>query len=273
MDDQVFPSISKVPDDQKQKGANFNTAVLIIVATILMISTALISYSVGKASRKDGVDNSSEIIRSDREISETPTIIKEITSTPNITGVKKNLSPSVTPANKSKILLNDGELDGYRGSNGSGNSLTDIKVGRSDDMVTRGFISFDITDVQGISNLAEATLRLYQAKVTGSPYKLGAIKLDHLTYGDSLDPSDYGMPALLSNYASVSTSPKIGWKEIDVTKVIKDDLSNARGLSQFRIHFQTEVTGSDRSNDFAYFESAENTLGTGNTPQLIIKYY
>ena len=65
----------------------------------------------------------------------------------------------------------------------------------------------------------------------------------------------------------------IEWKEADVTDALKDDISNARSRSQFRIHFQTENTGGDAEGDFAYFEATENTRKTGNSPQLVVKYY
>jgi hypothetical protein len=56
-----------------------------------------------------------------------------------------------------------------------------------------------------------------------------------------------------------------------VTSKVKDDLASARAYSQFRIHFTIEKTSSSNE-DSVSFESAENTLKTGNSPQLLVSY-
>ena len=117
-------------------------------------------------------------------------------------------------------------------------------------------------------------MRLYQTKVIGNPYSAGGgLKVDHLTYGNSLDDTDYGMAALVSNLATIATSNVIGWKDTDITMAVRNDVENGRSQSQFRIHFTTENTGGTLIGDFAYFEAAEDSQGTGYTPQLVIKYY
>jgi len=88
-----------------------------------------------------------------------------------------------------------------------------------------------------------------------------------------LDVKDYALAALSSSFATLSNSSQIGWKEVDVTEQVRDDFSNARSFSQFRLHFEKEVTGTNLDGDYVFFESSENTLETGNTPQLLVKYF
>ena len=135
-------------------------------------------------------------------------------------------------------------------------------------------MSFDISDVPSNADIKEATLRLYQAKIIGNPYGVGgSIKIDHLTYGDTLDNADYGAAALSSSFITLTNNAVVEWKDANVTDAVRDDLTNARSRSQFRIHFQIENTGGNVNGDFAYFEASENIMSTGNTPQLVVKYY
>lgn len=124
-------------------------------------------------------------------------------------------------------------------------------------------------------SIDQATLRLYQTSVIGDPYGVGggSIKVDHLDYGDTLDNSDYAVAALSTSFATLSTSSSVEWKEVSVTDALRDDRTNSRSRSQYRIHFATEATGGDVTGDFAYFESADNNTGSGNTPQLVVRYH
>ena len=185
----------------------------------------------------------------------------------------KNISPSPTPIPKSVIITSDTELDGYRSSDGSGNHLQEIRVGRNVYLVSRGFVSFPLNEIPTGVNIIEARLKLYQAKIVGKPYSAGSVMIDHLNYGDSLDNSDYGIAALVSNFAVLSTSLAVDMKEKNVTLAIKEDIANARSLSQFRIHLSAESTGGTTVGDFIYFAAAENSLGSGNLPQLVVRYY
>lgn len=195
--------------------------------------------------------------------------------------VTKSASPTITPsasptpAVKTKIISSKSSLDGFRSSNNGGNNSLDIRAGRNSNLVTRGFVTFDITSIPSGANIESATMRLYQAKTVGSPYSAGgALKVDHLTYGDSLDSTDYSLPALTSNFATLTSNATVEWKDANVTDQVKNDMSNARSTSQFRIHFTTEATGGNVTGDFAYFDSANSyTENSGHTPQLVVKYY
>ena len=197
----------------------------------------------------------------------TPKATKSPTPTPKPT-------PTPTPVTTKVTLGANGSLDGFEASNGGGNTANDIRAGRNTFLNTRGFVSFDIPSTLSGKTIDKATVRIYQTSIDGSPYNLlGSLKIDHLDYGNSLENSDYGTTSLSSSFNTVTSNAAIEWKDVDVTDMVRDDLSNSRQRSQFRIHFQTEGTGGDATGDFAHFESADNTVGTSNTPQLVVTYH
>jgi len=115
---------------------------------------------------------------------------------------------------------------------------------------------------------------LYQAKIIGNPYGVGIrVMVDHLDYGDSLENADYSASSISGSFATLSSNANLEWKEVDVTDAVRNDRENNRERSQFRIHFAVENQGGTVTGDFAYFESANNSEGTGNTPQLVIRYH
>lgn len=242
---------------------------------ILVFPLIIISFYIGRQSVP------SEKISESLLETNTPT---PIIDKPSPTQGKPSATPSAklkptpkntpTPIAESIIITSDKNLDGYRSSNAEGNQNLEIRVGRNDELVSRGFVSFLLNDLPSGVKIVEVTLRLYQTKVIGNPFaEGGSIKVDHLTFGDSLDASDYGLAALTTNAATLSNSKNIGWKEALVTQLTRNDIENGRSVSQFRIHFNVENTDKNSTGDFVYFESRENNQGTGYVPQLVVKYY
>lgn len=183
-------------------------------------------------------------------------------------------TPTSTPTLKSKTINSTSSLDGFRSSNGGGNAGVDIRSGRNVNLVTRGFVSFDLSSLPSGAKVQKATLRLYQYEIIGSPYGTGgSLKIDHLDYGDSLGDEDYSSSSISTSFATLTTNATIEWKDATVTDQVKNDIAGNRTRSQFRVHFQIETIGGDALGDFTKFESAENTGGTGNLPQLVIEYF
>ena len=276
MDNEPVFRTEEVFDEQpRRKKTNYLKIIIGFLAFLLLITSSSLSFYFGK---KSG-NNSNE--KQAATIFPSPTYIPTEAPTPTNSDTatqsgrsKSKISPTPSPFPNTKVLKAIPSLDGYRSSNENGNSSVDIRSGRNINLVTRGYVSFDLTELPQGLNVIEAKLKMYQARTIGAPYSnLGNLLIDQLTYGDILDSSDYASAALLSSFAMLSKTTKNDWKEADVSIAIKDDLANARARAQFRIHFEEEVKGGDVSGDFAYFESAENSEGTGNTPQLLIKYY
>lgn len=255
----------------KSKGSMATGQKILIIggAALVLAILAAVAYIMGKNTNTQT-----------DELSPTPTLFQGTTPTsvPLATNTPTPIAtvsatPTTTPVPKSKTINSDANLDGFRSSNGGGNDSVDIRAGRNTNLVTRGFVTFDLSSLPAGAKVQKATLKLYQTKTIGSPYSVGGnLKLDHLTYGDSLGNEDYASAALLSSFATLTDSSTNEWKDIVVTQAVKNDTDNARSTSQFRIHFTTEVKGGDVTGDFAYFESAENTEGTGNIPELVVEY-
>lgn len=178
--------------------------------------------------------------------------------------------PSVAPSS-GKTISSQSNLDGYQTSSANGSATAEIKIGRSSSGVSRGFLSFDLSQISTGTSINKITLRIFQQGTTGSPYKVGSdIKVDHLNFGSTFEPSDYSTSSISSSFATISSNPAPGWKEADVTQNVKGDLTAGRSRSQFRMHFALEQAGGGTTGDFALFESGDNSLKSGNTPQLVI---
>lgn len=233
----------------------------------MLVAVASFSYLMGKLSQKKSSPEDTEVKQNDALF---PSISGSSKLLPSIT----NSQNSPTPVTRTVIISATPDLDGFRASDNSGNNASEIKIGRNKNIVSRGFVSFDLSQLPSGAAISDATLKLYQAKVSGRPYNFGInLKIDHLTYGDNLDFTDYGLAALSSSFANLSENGRIEWKEAAVTEKVRNDISNARSQSQFRIHFQSELTGGNEDGDFVHLESAENALSTGNLPQLVVRYF
>lgn len=142
-----------------------------------------------------------------------------------------------------------------------------------DNNYTRGFVGFNINDLQG-KTIVSATLRLYQANsIEGSPYtKLGNIIVDHFNFGDHMKGADCLGAALVSNIGTISNNTTTEWKTMDVTNYVQSDLNAGRTSSQYRLRFYPLDKLADGVRDLVEFESAENHTLTGNYPELVVVY-
>jgi len=207
------------------------------------------------------------------ETSGSPTPTKKPTSTPTPKPTATP-TPTPTPATQTMTLSAASSLDGFQSSNGGGNAGIEIRAGRNVNLITRGFVSFDISGIPTGKTIEEATLRLYQTSVTGNPYGVGSsLKVDHLDYGSSFENADYSASSLSSSFGTLTSNATLEWKDLIVTDRLKADISSGRTRSQYRLHFAIENQGGDVTGDFANFESANNSTGSGNTPQLVVKYH
>ena len=280
MENQVVSSSNAPLVEPRKKSEKIKRLLVGLILLLIVAAVSVSAYLYGKRSNQTTSEVTPTPLSEGFVVTETPSPeIMEATVSGTTTPTKKPLltqKPTLTPTPdiKTKILDSNSNLDGFRSSNNGGNSTLEIRAGRNVNLVTRGFASFDLSDLPSGVTISEATLRLYQNKTIGNPYGVGgALKIDHLTYGDSLDSSDYGLAALSSSFTTLTSNAVEEWKDANVTDMVKDDVSNARSRSQYRVHFQIESTGGDVTGDFTYFESADNNMGTGNTPQLVIKYY
>jgi hypothetical protein len=192
------------------------------------------------------------------------------------------VNTAVTPAIDVTVSLTpQAALDGFRANNGGGNNTVDIRVGNgsffgspSEELVIRGFMSFDLTGIPASADVKSIDLRFYQVNVTGTPYaKLGNLLIKHVDYGSTLDNAAYDTAELHSAILSPHTGSG-EWYTITATTIadwIEADLAAGRTRFQLRLQFSSETDG-DGLQDTASFESGENYFGTGNLPRLTITY-
>lgn len=268
-EENVIPASDPEPGNNEIKGMN---RLLLPLFIILVLVIGAGAFFIGSQKvRQTSEPSPSPLVSPEASLEPSPT--GSPTATPKAT---KTPTPTPTPAPSpiSVVLGATSSLDGFQSSNGGGNSSIEIRAGRNINLVTRGFVSFDISSIPAGKTIDKATLRLYQTSVTGNPYGIGgSLKVDHLDYGASFENSDYSAASLSSSFGTLTSNDSIEWKDLDVTDRLKDDISNGRTRSQYRVHFAIETIGGNVIGDFANFESANNSVGTGNTPQLVIKYY
>jgi Na+-transporting methylmalonyl-CoA/oxaloacetate decarboxylase gamma subunit len=243
------------------------------VVCILLFLFALAAYIVGTAKlRSSAIGTPSP----SPTPSDTPLPTAEPTPSPEMpTGAAPEATPFATaPADfQTKTITASPTLDGFLTSTGNANNSIDIRAGRNVYAVTRGYVSFDLSSIPKNATIDSVTLRLFQTNTDGSPYTtIGNLKIDHVDYGASLEGEDYALPALGTSVATLTTNGNVEWKEAVVTESLRDDVANHRSTSQYRIRFETEKVGGASGGDYAYFESAENYSGTGNIPQLVVRF-
>ena len=273
-EEHIVPAENKKPASKASSG-NMSTQqkIFIVIAIILVFGVIGGAFWFGSTRKKQEsepspsptTESSPTAVPEGEEGIESPNPSPVVTSSPSPT-------PSPTPVTQEKVITATASLDGYRGSNGFGSDSLYILIGRNISVIQRGFVSFDLSSLPSGAVIESATLRMYQQKIVGNPYGVGgSLKIDHLDYGGSLGNEDYGASSISSNFTTLTNNAILEWKDANVTDTLKNDLSNGRSNSQYRIRFSTESTGT--SSDLVYFESADNSQGTGNLPQLIVKYH
>ncbi len=182
----------------------------------------------------------------------------------------------VTPV----VVGSSADLDGEAGSDNTATSTGGApRTGDVENLFTstayRQFYSFDLANIPTGTNVAAATLRLYQASVSGLPYggALGNVVVDHMNYGTSLDGTDYAAVALLSNIGTLSSDGSVSYKTLEVASRVQNDLDNGRARSQYRLRFSPLDANLNSNDDYAQFTDAEDSCcGVNKPPQLLIMF-
>ena len=171
-------------------------------------------------------------------------------------------------------------LDGFRANNGQGSSSEEILVGNGEivqparELVARGFMSFDISDIPAGATIDNVELRFYQSKVIGDPYgKLVGLVLELVSYGSSLDDRAYNASAM----GSLSLSPLPGagqWYMIGdaaLANWVQSMVAAGQSSFQVRLRFSVETDG-DGEEDWISIQPGGSFLGSSKAPALAITY-
>jgi hypothetical protein len=172
-------------------------------------------------------------------------------------------------------LTSSADVDGYVTSAGdvSTGSVIGIPLGdNSFNDVARGFLRFHLAGIPAGSTVLSAVLRVHQGDVTGLPYAtLGSLRVDHLDLGAGLDAGDDAAAALTSNIGAISVDSGIELKSIDVTAQVAADLAAGRTTSDYRLRFLFG-TDFDGASDYVQVNDAEDHLGSGSVPLLLVTF-
>ena len=165
-------------------------------------------------------------------------------------------------------------LDGQTSSTGSASPGAALVVGDfSSNASARGHLRFDHSAIPTNAQVVAATLEVFQTVVTATPYAdLGNVLVDHVDLGASLDAADHASPALLDSFGTLSTSPVLEGKTLDVTARVRADREAGRTTSDFRLHFAVP-TDNDGVQELVIFNDTENNSGTlAQRPRLTLTY-
>lgn len=180
------------------------------------------------------------------------------------------------------VVGSTANLDGYARSDSFASANGSLATGDKESDFSlisvgwRQLYSFDIASIPASTTIASATLRLYQCDVVGTPYaSLGNVIVDHVTYGSTFDPSGSAYDgAVALNIGTLSATTSLGYRSLNVTSRLQNDLVASRVNSQYRLGFSIQDANSNGNDDFVQFTDAEDSLcagtATNQPPQLAV---
>jgi hypothetical protein len=156
---------------------------------------------------------------------------------------------------------------------------SDVRVGddaaRDPLIDVRGFIGFDLSGLPGGLRLQSVTLVATQCAVTGSPFALGSVVVDHVNYAAPFDTAVFAETPLASIVGTLSTDTTLGPRSITVTSSVANDIAAGRTSSQFRLRMSTaNDAGNGPSNQVIFASDSANTAdcapAAAQQPRLVI---
>lgn len=170
-------------------------------------------------------------------------------------------------------------LDGYARSDNTASDTGSPASGDKDSTLPnvgwRQLYSFNVASIPATTTVVSATLRLYQCNVAGLPYaRLGNVLVDQVNYGNSLSAGAYDGMTVVSNIGTLSTTSVLGYRSLNVSARLQDDLTSARAASQYRLRFSLLDRFTNGTDDYVQFTDAEDSLCAGaitnQPPQLAV---
>jgi hypothetical protein len=145
----------------------------------------------------------------------------------------------------------------------------------------RGFIAFDIPCIPSNYILESAILNIFQSLSVGNDIigeypifnmQTGIIEppcfIEHLDYGYTLDETDFFLTPL-HFIGTISDTPEEGWRSIEVTEYVLDDIENTRPFTQYRLRLSLD-TDNDSFMDALYFRGGDSP--TDQDPFIVLIY-
>ncbi|MCS7092603.1 MAG: hypothetical protein NZM26_04595 [Patescibacteria group bacterium] len=235
----MYPQQDYIPPPPTKTKNKSKIKLIFLIVAMIFLTNLIVGFSgfmygriiFQNTNQKDSAEQNLPSISD--ALTPTPSPTQHITSTP----VTK--SPISNLTRERSIILNiENSLSGnVESSSSSANIKKNIIVGETESGFSRGFLTFDITKIPARARVNSAVIR-FDLNYENFPSQYGKLYIDHLTYGDSLDPSDYALSSLVSNISQVKIEKNKA--EADITKVLANDVDNSRAKSQIRIHYEIE---------------------------------
>jgi len=158
---------------------------------------------------------------------------------------------------------------------------SDIRVGddaAKDPLIdVRGFVGFDLSGLPSGIHITSAMLIATQCSVAGSPFDLGDVVLDHVSYAVPFDTTAYSVTPLASLVGTISSDTTLGARRVSVTSSVADDIAKGRSSSQFRLRMSTtNEAGNGPSNQVIFASDSANTAdcvpASSEQPRLVVTY-
>jgi Bacterial Ig-like domain len=150
--------------------------------------------------------------------------------------------------------------------------------------VAQGFLSFNLSEISEAARFGSVFIYIYKHSVLGSPYTnlsnnpplpYGAVWLEHVTYGNSLSPDDYGAPTLdIFGVIDDVNDAATGYLNKSISTSFQDDLNNraTRGnRSQYRLFFANKTTDRNSVSDGVSFGSSDGVAD--ERPYIEVVYF
>ncbi|HNS52937.1 MAG TPA: CARDB domain-containing protein [Anaerolineae bacterium] len=180
----------------------------------------------------------------------------------------------VSAAGVTIVLPGEAGLDGYVTRDQGAYPAGEVRVGSEGASAHRGFLSFDLRAIPLGVSITDVRLRFYQLDYTGRPYqRLGSLTLTLVDYGPSLDVGDFDALGVGPLPLGKQNQPG-SWYEVSSGALGQWlELARNAGLErlQFRLRFEEEAGGGDEPS-YIRVEAGDNSLGTGNVPELVVSY-
>jgi hypothetical protein len=82
--------------------------------------------------------------------------------------------------------------------------------------------------------------------------------IEHLDYGYTLDETDFFLTPL-HFIGTISDTPEVGWRSIEVTEFVLDDIENARPFTQYRLRLAIDMD-EDQYVDALFFKTSDTSM-------------
>ena len=154
---------------------------------------------------------------------------------------------------------------------------TNVAVIPGDDangIAYRSTLGFDLTKIPSHASVTQATLTVTQCRVGGDPFGvLGALVVDQINLTGGLSDAAYAGLTLSADIGTLSSTPAIGARTLDVTAQVRADRDAGRRVTAYRLRYASHDTNNDAVSDYVQVALPRDGIcDTSPAPRLHVEY-